>query len=169
MKKILALITAVMLLVLVVLPGLGDSVVECTDKEGIAFVQGLFSSGNVTYEKLLYSSNARALFALGAGFCLTQEKVLDSDSNILTNAILSGNVYVGLQTEDSFTVLYIYTDNGVIVFTSDVLGLGICNYGKTDITSNISSDNYMESLKSAGFISRYWKVSVSDVLGFLGQ
>lgn len=160
MKKILALITAVMLLVLVVLPGLGDSVVECTDKEGIAYVREVFTSDGITRVNLSLFSSARALFAYKAGFCLICENACGFDS--LASALLKDEVYVCLEPTNQLAILNIFMGNEAICFTCDLFGLGICNYVKTSVDSSISSATYLEKSKMSGLISEYWQISFSE-------
>lgn len=160
MKRILSLITAVTLLCLIALPGL--AAFTCTDKEGIAAVQELFLSDGITRDDLENSASTRALFAKKVGYCLYREGVSACDPTSFTMAALLGNMYVCLEPTNQLAGLQIFIGDEAIIFTCDLYGLGICNYGIASIDGSLTSEYYMSLAKSKGNITQYWPVSFSE-------
>lgn len=157
MKRILSLITVVTLLFLIALPGL--AAFTCTDKEGIAAVRELFLSDGITRDDLENSASTRALFAKKVGYCLYREGVSACNPTSFTMAALLGNMYVCLEPTNQLAILVIFNEDEAIIFTCDLYGLGICNYVKTSIVGNLTSEYYMSITKSKGNITQYWPVS----------
>ncbi len=157
MKRILSLITVVTLLCLIALPGL--AAFTCTDKEGIAAVRELFLSDGITRDDLENSASARESFAQVVGFCLYQEGVSACDPASFVLSIYRGNVYVCLEPTNQLAGLQIFNGDETIIFTCDLYGLGICNYGIASIDGSLTSEYYMSLAKSKGTITQYWPVS----------
>lgn len=74
-------------------------------------------------------------------------------------AALLGNMYVCLEPTNQLAILVIFNEDEAIIFTCDLYGLGICNYVKTSIVGNLTSEYYMSITKSKGNITQYWPVS----------
>ena len=157
MKRILSLITVVTLLCLIALPGL--AAFTCTDKEGIAAVRELFLSDGITRDDLENSASTRALFAKKVGYCLYREGVSACYPTSFTMAALLGNMYVCLEPTNQLAGLQIFNGDEAIIFTCDLYGLGICNYGIASIDGSLTSEYYMSLAKSKGNITQYWPVS----------
>lgn len=162
MKRILSLITVVTLLCLIALPGLGDSVIEYTDKMGNAAIKNLFSSDDVTLNKLENSSNTRGLFAATACFCLWRENIYDN--SIVVQALITGNIYVGLNSTNELVILQIFNGDEVLSFITDLYGVQDCVYTKNEINSNITSEYYMSYSKAQGVFSQYWQINLSEFM-----
>lgn len=158
MKKHCSLLLAILLSLLCVLPlGLADDAIPCDTPGSTSLIELLFSSDSVSTSKFSYSSSDRALFAVGAGMCLSEENVLDNHA--LVQAMIDGEVYVAL---DKTGILPIFlarcSDSQVVYLICNPFTPSDCSYQLLDLT--LPLDIALPLMDE--ILSGYWPVSLGE-------